>query len=281
MLHILWIVLKTAILIIAVLIGIVLLVLLTCLFVPVRYRAKGSYYGVPDGTACISWLCHIFSFKITYKGENSWSFKIFGIPVLYKGREKKEAKKRTKRRKKHEPEPSLTVQEISADEAEEYEGKDESFLYEPEKEDNRPKRKKENPLKKIKELIKKIFNRIKDVREKKEQLTAWMQKEENKKTLELLFKHIKRVLKHILPVKMKGILRFGFDDPYVTGQVTSGAAVFYPLYAKKLQLYPVFDENILEGELFIRGRVRLATVLWSIFLLYRDKNIRSFIRRKN
>ena len=53
-------------------------------------------------------------------------------------------------------------------------------------------------------------------------------REETKAALSKVKKIIFRILRHIKPVKLKGEVYFGFDDPAATGYALGGLACFIP-----------------------------------------------------
>lgn len=130
-----------------------------------------------------------------------------------------------------------------------------------------------------KKAVRKIFLRFAELGRKKEKLIAFLQDEKNQKTLKLLKRQIFAILKHLLPRRMKGTIRFGFDDPYTTGQVLMYAAPFYGLYAGKLELIPVFEEPALDGELYLKGRLRIGTVLVLAARMMLDRNFRYLLEK--
>ena len=67
MLHVLLFVLKILGIILLAVLGLILAGVLLALFVPVRYRADGSFYKVSRGEACISWL--LCAFRVTASWE--------------------------------------------------------------------------------------------------------------------------------------------------------------------------------------------------------------------
>lgn len=107
----------------------------------------------------------------------------------------------------------------------------------------------------------------------------WIGDEKNKASVRLLLRQAKRLLKHVLPRKGHAQVTFGFDDPSVTGQVLTFLSPFYSLYGRVLELHPVFDRSVLCGEADIRGRIRLASLLWLCFAVYRDKHTWNLIRK--
>ncbi len=101
----------------------------------------------------------------------------------------------------------------------------------------------------------------------------------NQKSARLLTLQIKKILRHVLPRRGKGDLTFGLEDPYRMGQLLSLAAVLYPFTYNILTLHPVFDQNILEGEVHFRGRIRPGVLLCFLVRLLLDSNIRKWIGR--
>ena len=67
MLHVLLFVLKILGIILLAVLGLILTGVLLALFVPVRYRADGSFYKVSRGEACISWLFHAFQATVSWE----------------------------------------------------------------------------------------------------------------------------------------------------------------------------------------------------------------------
>ena len=86
MLHILWILLKTILIILGIFLGLVLLALLLLLFCPVRYQAQakkeGEHLEDTQLAARISWLFRAVGARGTFEnGEMKLTILIFGIPL--------------------------------------------------------------------------------------------------------------------------------------------------------------------------------------------------------
>lgn len=128
-------------------------------------------------------------------------------------------------------------------------------------------------------LFEKLRKKWKSAGKTAESVRVFLEDEENQKTFALLFRQIKKLLLHLLPRKVTGRIRFGFEDPYRTGQILTAVSPFYALYAKSLSLEPCFEEKILAGELHIRGRVRAATILWIGIRVFLNKNFRKLLKR--
>mgnify|MGYP000031884700 FL=1 len=78
--------------------------------------------------------------------------------------------------------------------------------------------------------------------------------ENNRKTIRLLLRQLKKLIRHLLPKKGKGEVVFGFDDPYTTGQVLTAVSAVYPFCHKQLDIYPVFDRQVFTAEGHFKGR---------------------------
>lgn len=138
------------------------------------------------------------------------------------------------------------------------------------------KRKKGKPgiRERVKRAVEVLKERLNHVRETKEKVAAFVAEEENQKTFRLLWRQCKRLLRHILPRKVRGSVWIGFDDPAATGSALAAAGLLYAWYGSALQVFPVFDENVLKAEGSFRGRVRLGTVLCLMLRLIGNQNFR-------
>ncbi|WP_333652732.1 DUF2953 domain-containing protein [Lacrimispora sp.] len=134
-------------------------------------------------------------------------------------------------------------------------------------------------LLKLKFFFHRICDTLKAVKDKKETLQAWVSNKENQKTVKLLLRQLKKLIRHILPRRGKGNVTFGFDDPYVTGQVLTYASVVYPFCHKHLNLYPVFDQVVFKADGNFRGRVRIGTILAIGGRMLLDKNFRVQLKK--
>ena len=84
-----------------------------------------------------------------------------------------------------------------------------------------------------------------------------------------------RLLRFLKPKYLSGYVRFGFEDPSLTGKVLAWLSMFYGMYGEHLILQPDFQEKVLEGELHVRGKVRASYFLIVLFHIWRSKEIRT------
>lgn len=142
---------------------------------------------------------------------------------------------------------------------------------------------------KIFEIWKKIINlkytflrfcgKIKQGIRKYRDTREFLLDERTKDAVRKAFEEGKLLIGKLLPKKIRGELRFGTKDPALTGEILGGISIFYPIFMDNVKVYPDFERSILEGELFVKGRFRLATAVLVLWRLWRDKNIRFVYHR--
>ncbi|WP_349948212.1 DUF2953 domain-containing protein [Lacrimispora sp. BS-2] len=303
MLHIILFILKILGLLVLIVLGLILSVVLLVLLVPVRYQAEGSYDGKVKGKARITWLLHILSVSAQYEEDLIVRVRFFGFRIGKPKKmdsELKEAEEiMVQAMEVMEPEPIKEVPEVKDEIDGRIQEKPRSLPPPKEESKNFPLPKKE-PKKKKRFGIKKLFARVKEkvlmaftklkffflricdtlrtIKDKKDEIHAWISNKENQKTVKLLFRQGKKLIRHILPRRGKGNITFGFDDPYLTGQVLTYASVVYPLCHKHLNLYPVFDRTVFTAEGTFRGRIRTGTVLFIGSRMLFNKNFRRLLK---
>lgn len=84
MLHILLTILKVIGLILLIIAGILLFLVLSVLFVPLRYHGRFSYKDKAAGCLQVTWLLHILSLRLQYDESLTAVFRVIGIPVRRK-----------------------------------------------------------------------------------------------------------------------------------------------------------------------------------------------------
>lgn len=120
-------------------------------------------------------------------------------------------------------------------------------------------------------------DRIKRICEKASSLREAVEDEENQKAFRLLISRVKYLLHHLRFRKFEGRLKFGFDDPAMMGRILGVLSLFYPLYGESFTLTPVFDHTVFEGEIALKGHVRLIHILIAAIWLMMNKKIRGLV----
>lgn len=316
MIHILLLILKPiGIIILSILIILFTLILLV-LFVPVRYRIQAEYGKNISAVLKVSWLFHILSGRLYYIEDSNIIIRLFGIPVYdanknEKRRERKEEQKKEKdnrkkgkgkahnNKKKETGEKTAIKNEISTD----WQAKTESYEKSSDKEhkeketvnyatnENEKSSKIKIFFKKIRALwfkiikacknikytLERIYDKIEDICNNINYYLDLVHSTEAKKAYALCKKQIIYLWKNIRPRKYKVYLHVGNEDPAITGQMMALYGILYPLYTNHVIVVPEFEQNILEGNLFIKGKITIFGLLRVLWIVYFDKNLRLFL----
>lgn len=312
MLHIILTILKIIGIVLALVLGFILLMLLIVLFVPIRYHGFGSKTEEQiKGEFTVSWLLKAICVKLKLLDKDfQYEIRIFGITLeeiqSFLGKLKK--KKKVPDVKIEDPKPQAQIpEEEKTEEPKPEEPKPEEHKQEEPKpddpkpakvieENNKTKKKKsqketsktelpkseipETSKKSILQLpgklldaIKKIQLTIKGICDKIKYWLDFLNEEHTRGSITLIRIQLMKVLKHILPRKLKGNLLFGFEDPSKTGQILAGICMFYPFYYKQLNISPDFTQAILLGDIEIKGRIYLAYFVKTAIRVFFDRNI--------
>ncbi len=114
-------------------------------------------------------------------------------------------------------------------------------------------------------------------RAKLKRVARWLSEEENRDSLQLVLRETGYLLRHGRFRAIYGSLRFGLSDPYLMGKLLSLLSIFYPVYGKDLALYPEFEKDCFDGELHVRGYIRLWHVLVVLIRLLLNRQIRTLL----
>ncbi len=74
--------------------------------------------------------------------------------------------------------------------------------------------------------------------------------------------YAKKALKYLKPRAFEVRLRYGFEDPSLTGMACAAAGILTSAAAQyDIVLHPVFDDEVLEGSFLIGGRVQIIRLV--------------------
>ena len=139
--------------------------------------------------------------------------------------------------------------------------------------DNESKEKK-RLFERIKEKLTLLLQKILQLKEKASLIIEFLKLEENKKGLLYIWNSLKHILKHIAPSKIQGDIEFGLEDPCQTGQALGVVSVLFSIYGKSIRIVPNFEEACINGKIFIKGRIRVFTLLVICIKLLLDDNFK-------
>ena len=292
MIQLLLLILKIAGILLLAAAGLALTAILLVLFVPVRYRAEGSRYGAWCARGRVSWLFGALQLEASFEnGEAGAALKILGRTVGggsedggdlaedLKDLETAELERPAIREERTSKPPRKPPDKPREKTGERIKTPEPPVHTASLRREERKPGKAGGLLSRVKGRLRRTREGIRRLAARRDQVMDFLRDEANRRTFQLVKRQALRILRHIRPSRLEGRLRFGFDDPYRTGQALQAAALLMPLYRDRVQIIPVFEEEVLEGELKMRGRIRLAVLLAAGVRLWRDKNFRKLVGR--
>lgn len=250
MLHILLMVLKIIGIILLVLLCVLLSLVCAVLLIPVRYVVKADTKSGVEGK--ITWFLQLFSFRFWYReGEFEWKLR----PRFPKKQKKiKEVKERAEEQVPTEHSESQSASEKTTT--------------------TTTTTAQKRTKKKATYTFKKICDKIKHIVQTKERIVEFITDEVHVAAFGKIKVEVGKRIRHFRPKVVKGYVRYGCEDPYDTGRILAALSVLYPFYGNEIQIYPEFEQVILEGDVLVKGHIRgihAGILVWNLFF---DENIR-------
>ena len=280
--------------------GIILLVVALVLFVPVFYRVRIVHN--PKETkvkAKVSFLFPLLLVTVEYCKKLFYKLRVFGFAVIDSEKPKKEkipkekkTKKIKKKEKKQKPSQSAAYEDDKEDffapsespsEIPEMEEQQESKIETEPEEKPEPEEKQglfekiRSKIQKIRETIGNLIKKVRKLLHQKEEVQRILAQPETKKAISFVWEKLKRILKHVLPRKIKGYVAFGADNPATTGQVLGALSVVYARTGMLLEIRPNFTEKQLECDVELKGRIQVFTLLVIAVKVFLNQELRKLI----
>ena len=311
MIQVLLLILKIIGIALASILGLVLFVLLLVLFIPIRYRAR--VIKKPEHLEVTGRVSFLFSFlrvtvryfeKLTYQGH------IFVFKFLDSEKEKKEKRpKRAKKKKtQSKKEESVEQQEEPQLLSENEEQKQEELLLETTEKTEEPLEEVEEPtldevldemmqeeadsvktekvgffekiglkIEQIKDTIDTTIGKIKRIWHQKEEVERILEKERTKRAISFVLGKVVKILRHILPRKLKGYLIFGSGDPATTGKILAVLGIVYAKTGPLIDITPNFVEKQFECDLEMEGKIQIIVLVVIAVQIILNKEVRQLI----
>lgn len=318
MLHILWMLIKLILILLGTVLGLAVLVLLLLLFCPVRYSAEAlketSSFKETEAAVRVSWLFGGISFTFRrIQGKNTQKLCVFGIPVLsllQKRKQKKAAAGKVQTAEKSSlseqptekplPETKISLPQkkkpdIPYGSAEAKQKKDpETGTSDLSESDEKIRTENKNKISALPDKLKEIMDRlaqlpsmlskipltIRRIYDKIDWYRQFFEYPRTKEAVSLVLDRSKKLMHHIFPKKIKGKVTFGSEDPSITGTALAVLGMTMPFHKNRVEIVPVFDnQNILEGNIKIKGRIYGFVPVKMLAELYFNKNIKYIISR--
>ena len=277
MIGILLTILKVIGIIILILIALALIIVLTVLFIPVRYRGKICFKEVPDIDLSVTWLFKFLNISLKFKDELNISAKVAWFFTIFSNKEdlqdenisapdnrggKDTSEKESSKKGLLQSTFYKKGDKLKEVKAKKFKSKDKTSDYVKAAELDKQEKKHSKAIRKAKN--KKISDKIKDIH-------YIITNDDNKCIFAKMLEKIKKLIDHVLPKKIEGYFKFGFDDPSVTGQVLEIFAIFYPLYKDDFKIIPMFYDEIIEADISFKGRLRLIYAAYIGLILWLNK----------
>lgn len=287
-----------------VLLGVLLFLLCLILFVPIRYKANGFCKDSYQIHAKATWLLHIISFTVDFKQEQPFRMKlrILGISIYDNLKEKKTKKTKVNTlpeivgASKQERSNAESVEEITKAEKPIMQEQNTNIIkdisvseanvdgdMDAEQEAQRltfmQKQKKIclkviNFFRNIKYTIRKICDTIKEFKDNITYYVELFKKDSTKVALEACKKRLLRIIKNLKPQKFQVNLHVGMDDPATLGDILGVWGMLYPIHQGHIDICPDFEQTVLEGDFYCKGRITVYIYIWTIMIILFDKDIR-------
>lgn len=302
MLHVIGIVFKCIGILLLAILAIVVLLASTVLFVPIRYEAEGKAKGSIDtteGRLQIHWLFSLFRIRVLYQnGKLRWQARA-GWKTFSSGwqRTKEETVKEQPLKKQVSIKQSDALKETKkesgcqAEPIRKQENPPVKKTLEQKKEsqvERQPETKtsgKKNLFEKIKKqfqkiryTVRKICAKIKVLQQKKEKVEAFLLEKTHRSALEKGKEELLRMLRIFKPDVLQVSVRFGFEDPSITGRVLAALAVIYPFFEGNVHITPEFEEKIWIGKAAVKGHIRLNHFVALAIRLLWNQDIRRTVK---
>ena len=280
MLHIIGLILRILGICLLGIIGFLLLLLCILLFVPVRYELRAEFPGEIRGSKVnfrLTWLLHLLSAKARYEEQElTWrvrvAWKKFAKAEMPVGETEEEpdiekaadAKQALDEKEKSDIKEASDIKGISEDSSKK--------RAERENQENGKKEKKPSVYERLKQKIITIWRKIKytfvkicgkikgiakNISDTKDAIQIFLNDEVHRSAFRKVKKELiwmKRLLK---PNIFRVRLNYGFEDPCLTGQVLGLLGMVYPFVGDNMEIEPDFEQKVLQGDIHIKGRIRM------------------------
>lgn len=133
---------------------------------------------------------------------------------------------------------------------------------------------------KFKKFLKAIVDKKRSAWQKINDLKVIINDEENKELVRLIKKELKELIREITPVKYDVNVRYGCEEPYMTGRILGVIAVIYGITGVQFNITPEFEQKVLEGDIYMKGRVRIYRLLLIALRVYKNNRFRKLVFNK-
>ena len=128
--------------------------------------------------------------------------------------------------------------------------------------------------KRVEEKLKALEEKLEKLSVKTEQVRDIIEDDRFSRAVGCVFRQLGRLLKSILPRRVRGSAEFGFEDPAVTGYVLAVMGAMYGGVTHNFEITPDFENKTFSGHLRFRGHIRIITIVVIALKVLINKNCR-------
>jgi len=133
---------------------------------------------------------------------------------------------------------------------------------------------------KIVSIIDSIRTKKEDLGEKIDSFYEIVNDEDNRELVRFLLEQLKKLLRIIKPKKGKLYVHYGMDNPETTGKIAMYLAVLYGWLGININIIPDFEQKVMEGELNLKGGIRLFGIIIIALKIYTNKQFKKVVLKK-
>lgn len=105
-----------------------------------------------------------------------------------------------------------------------------------------------------------------------------LQSDSFKRAFDLCRNEVFSLISSILPRKLIGHVTVGTGDPASTAQILAVHGILYPLIGNHIFITPDFENSVLEGDFYMKGKITVFKILKTAGKVYFNKDLRRVIR---
>lgn len=249
--------------------AVILLVGLCILFVPVRYHISVKCLDRWRAKGRVSWMFPLFQLLFDTERPERNGLRIAGISV---------SRRRRKHRKKHKRSPKKSSKSVKKTSAKRTDVRDVSGKAPAKQVDKNLSADRSESKNSFLEKCRQLWNRIKNFFLSIRSIFAKIKAvdRESIELIRLLAVNAGRLLKHVFPRRIRGWIHFGTSDPALTGELLGGLSILFAMYGQGVRVTPDFEQEVLEGELEVKGYLRGIVLLILIIKVHPLQQIKHF-----
>lgn len=263
-----------------------LFLLLTVFFYPITYRLQGECEEKQlRFTVRINWLYGLLGISYAYPESGDVMVRLFWKRRKLSAvseRKKKAGNPKEEEQRQSSEENQLQDAENRGAQEEESPAAEQNTVSKNKAESREKSAQKHKIFAKFAGIRQTILKRYDKIKEIWGNLSYYRELLQDKNTV-CLWQHAKRrlgkVFRSLRPRRIRGRILFGTGSPDTTGYLFGIYSMLSPQYGSMLCVTPDFTQQLLEGQLELKGRVALCVLAWNSLGLLLDRRLRLFLKQ--